>query len=82
MKFSCILYDSQAVNIVMDCCECQGGLVAVGVMSNSSRQSDSSSEHVVLANYITSPPLVIAYAIAGKVLLDFESEPVGMLTEK
>lgn len=29
------------------------------------------------ANYLTSPPLCIAYAIAGTVLIDFEKEPLG-----
>lgn len=30
------------------------------------------------ANYLASPPLVIAYAIAGTVNIDFETEPLGM----
>jgi aconitate hydratase len=29
------------------------------------------------ANYLASPPLVIAYALAGTVLIDFETEPIG-----
>ena len=29
------------------------------------------------ANYLASPPLCIAYAIAGTVLIDFETEPLG-----
>ena len=29
------------------------------------------------ANYLTSPPLCIAYAIAGTVSIDFETEPLG-----
>lgn len=29
------------------------------------------------ANYLASPPLVVAYSIAGRVDLDFESEPLG-----
>ena len=29
------------------------------------------------ANYLASPPLCIAYAIAGTVLVDFEKEPLG-----
>ena len=31
------------------------------------------------ANYLASPPLCIAYAIAGTVLIDFETEPLGQL---
>jgi aconitate hydratase len=29
------------------------------------------------ANYLASPPLCIAYAIAGTVMIDFEKEPLG-----
>ena len=29
------------------------------------------------ANYLASPPLVIAYAIAGRVDIDFVTEPLG-----
>jgi len=29
------------------------------------------------ANYLASPPLVIAYALAGTVLTDFDNEPTG-----
>lgn len=29
------------------------------------------------ANYLASPPLVVAYAIAGTVNIDFETEPLG-----
>ena len=30
------------------------------------------------ANYLASPPLCIAYAIAGRVTIDFEKEPLGI----
>jgi len=30
-----------------------------------------------LANYLASPLLVIAYALAGRVDIDFETEPLG-----
>lgn len=30
------------------------------------------------ANYLASPPLVIAYAIAGTIRIDFEKEPLGV----
>jgi len=29
------------------------------------------------ANYLASPPLVVAYASAGTVNIDFEKEPIG-----
>ena len=33
------------------------------------------------ANYLASPPLVVAYALAGTMDIDFESDPVGQDTE-
>lgn len=33
------------------------------------------------ANYLASPPLVIAYALAGTVDIDFKTEPLGTDTE-
>lgn len=32
---------------------------------------------LVKANYLASPPLVVAYALAGTVNIDFEKEPIG-----
>ncbi len=29
------------------------------------------------ANYLASPPLVVAYALAGRIDIDFETEPIG-----
>jgi aconitate hydratase len=37
---------------------------------------------LIKANYVTSPPLVLAYALAGNVLIDFEEEMIGNGTEK
>lgn len=31
------------------------------------------------ANYLASPPLVIAYAIAGTIRIDLEKEPLGKI---
>ena len=33
------------------------------------------------ANYLASPPLVVAYALAGTMDIDFESDPIGQDTE-
>ena len=30
------------------------------------------------ANYLASPPLVVAYALAGRVDIDWETEPLGI----
>jgi len=32
---------------------------------------------LVRANYLASPPLVVAYALAGTTKIDFETEPIG-----
>lgn len=35
----------------------------------------------VRANYLASPPLVVAFGIAGRVDIDFEKDPVGVVSE-
>ena len=57
-------------------CFFQGDLVAVGVLSGN-RNFEGRIHPLTRANYLASPPLVIAYAIAGTVLIDFETEPLG-----
>uniref|UniRef100_A0A8C9T8X9 aconitate hydratase n=1 Tax=Scleropages formosus TaxID=113540 RepID=A0A8C9T8X9_SCLFO len=54
----------------------QGDLVACGVLSGS-RHFEGRLCDCVRANYLASPPLVVAYAIAGTVSIDFETEPLG-----
>uniref|UniRef100_A0A8D1LVX3 Aconitase 1 n=2 Tax=Sus scrofa TaxID=9823 RepID=A0A8D1LVX3_PIG len=55
----------------------QGDLVAVGVLSGN-RNFEGRVHPNTRANYLASPPLVIAYAIAGTIRIDFEKEPLGM----
>jgi aconitate hydratase len=33
---------------------------------------------LIKANYLASPPLVVAYALAGRIDIDFETEPIGV----
>lgn len=54
----------------------QGDLVACGVLSGN-RQFEGRLCNCVRANYLASPPLVVAYALAGTVGIDFEKEPLG-----
>nr|AFI44047.1 iron regulatory protein [Eisenia andrei] len=54
----------------------KGDLVAVGVLSGN-RNFEGRIHPLTRANYLASPPLVIAYALAGTVLIDFENEPIG-----
>ncbi|MEQ2192683.1 hypothetical protein XENOCAPTIV_015427, partial [Xenoophorus captivus] len=53
-----------------------GDLVACGVLSGN-RHFEGRLCDCVRANYLASPPLVVAYAIAGTVGIDFEKEPLG-----
>jgi len=51
-------------------------LSAVAILSGN-RNFEGRIHSLVKANYLASPPLVIAYAIAGKIDLDLETEPLG-----
>ncbi|XP_077356476.1 cytoplasmic aconitate hydratase [Festucalex cinctus] len=55
----------------------QGDLVAAGVLSGN-RNFEGRVHPNTRANYLASPPLVIAYAIAGTVKIDFETEPIAI----
>mmetsp|Transcript_30818 Transcript_30818/g.51947 ORF Transcript_30818/g.51947 Transcript_30818/m.51947 type:complete len:896 (-) Transcript_30818:33-2720(-) len=51
-------------------------LVCAGVLSGN-RNFEGRIHPNARANYLASPPLVVAYALASTVLIDFESEPLG-----
>jgi aconitate hydratase len=53
-----------------------GDLVAAGVLSGN-RNFEGRIHALVRANYLASPPLVVAYALAGTVKIDWETEPIG-----
>jgi aconitate hydratase len=53
-----------------------GGLVAAAVLSGN-RNFEGRVHPEVRANYLASPPLVVAYALAGRVDIDWEEEPIG-----
>lgn len=57
----------------------QNDLVCAGVLSGN-RNFEGRIHPNTRANYLASPLLVIAYAIAGRVEIDFETEPLGKLT--
>uniref|UniRef100_A0A8C2C7X6 Iron-responsive element binding protein 2 n=1 Tax=Cyprinus carpio TaxID=7962 RepID=A0A8C2C7X6_CYPCA len=58
----------------------QGDLVACGVLSGN-RHLEGRLCDCVRANYLASPPLVVAYAIAGTVSINLETEPLGVNSE-
>jgi len=51
-------------------------LVAVAVLSGN-RNFEGRIHPLVRANYLASPPLVVAYALAGRMDLDLTTEPLG-----
>jgi aconitate hydratase A / 2-methylisocitrate dehydratase len=54
----------------------QGDLVAAAVLSGN-RNFEGRINPLVKANYLASPPLVVAFALAGTVDIDLTSEPLG-----
>jgi aconitate hydratase A / 2-methylisocitrate dehydratase len=53
----------------------EGDLVACAVLSGN-RNFEARIHPEVKANYLASPPLVVAYALAGRMDIDFDTEPL------
>jgi aconitate hydratase len=53
-----------------------GDLIVTSVLSGN-RNFEGRIQSQIRANYLASPPLVVAYALAGTMDIDFESEPIG-----
>ena len=51
-------------------------LVAAAVLSGN-RNFEGRVHPNTRANYLASPPLVVAYALAGRTDIDFATEPIG-----
>ena len=56
------------------------GLVVASVLSGN-RNFEGRIQQDVRANYLASPPLVVAYAIAGSMNIDLTTEPLGTGTD-
>ncbi len=54
----------------------QGNLVACAILSGN-RNFEGRINPVVRFNYLASPPLVVAYAIAGTIDIDLQKQPLG-----
>ena len=54
----------------------EGGLVVAAVLSGN-RNFEGRVHAEVRANYLASPPLVVAYALAGRIDIDFAKDPIG-----
>jgi len=51
--------------------------LVVGAILSGNRNFEGRVHPLTRANYLASPPLVVAYALAGRLNIDFESEPLG-----
>jgi len=49
----------------------------VAAILSGNRNFEGRVHPLTRANYLASPPLVVAYALAGRIDIDFESEPIG-----
>ena len=54
----------------------EGDLIVAGVLSGN-RNFEGRIHQNVKANYLASPPLVVAYALAGTVDIDLSKDPIG-----
>ncbi len=55
----------------------EGDLVAASVLSGN-RNFEARIHGAIRANFLMSPPLVVAFALAGRVDIDLDSEPLGV----
>ncbi|PRQ47318.1 putative aconitate hydratase [Rosa chinensis] len=55
----------------------ENDIVASAVLSGN-RNFEGRVHPLTRANYLASPPLVVAYALAGTVDIDFDTEPIGV----
>ncbi|XP_024971813.1 aconitate hydratase 1 isoform X4 [Cynara cardunculus var. scolymus] len=55
----------------------ENDIVAAAVLSGN-RNFEGRIHPLTRANYLASPPLVVAYALAGTVDIDFETEPIAL----
>ena len=58
----------------------QGELVVASVLSGN-RNFEGRVQQEVRANYLMSPPLVVAYSLAGRIDIDLLTEPLGKGTD-
>ena len=63
--------DEPVANAIKD-----GDLIVAGVLSGN-RNFEGRIHQLVQANYLASPPLVVAYALAGTVDIDLAHDPIG-----
>ncbi|HUK07330.1 MAG TPA: aconitate hydratase AcnA [Stellaceae bacterium] len=55
----------------------EAGDLAVAAVLSGNRNFEGRIHPYVRANYLASPPLVVAYALAGSILVDLRNDPLG-----
>jgi aconitate hydratase len=73
---TCIGNSGPLPNVVSDAIQ-ENSLIVAGVLSGN-RNFEGRIHPEVRANYLASPPLVVAYALAGKVDIEFDKEAIGI----
>jgi len=68
--------NSGPLNPIIDEAITKGDLVAASVLSGN-RNFEARVHPSIKANFLMSPPLVVAFALAGKVDIDLNTEPLG-----
>ncbi|BDH62865.1 aconitate hydratase [Lysinibacillus sp. PLM2] len=58
----------------------QDGLVAASILSGN-RNFEARVQQLIKANFLASPPLVIAYSLAGTVQINLEEQPIQITTD-
>ena len=76
---TCIGNSGELIDPVADAIT-KSDLVFASVLSGN-RNFEGRVHNLIKANYLASPPLVVAYALAGKVNIDFEKEEIGKNSE-
>ncbi|RNF05489.1 cytosolic aconitase [Trypanosoma rangeli] len=68
--------NSGEIDAEMSKCITDNNFVAAAVLSGN-RNFEARIHPLTAATYLASPPLVVAYALAGRVDIDFEKEPIA-----
>ena len=56
----------------------EGSDLVVAAVLSGNRNFEGRVHPLTRANYLASPPLVVCYALAGRVDIDFDKEPIGL----
>ncbi|HON07481.1 MAG TPA: aconitate hydratase AcnA [Verrucomicrobiota bacterium] len=68
--------NSGPINTVIENAIVQNDIVVASVLSGN-RNFEARIHPNIKANFLMSPPLVVAYALAGRIDIDFSNEPIG-----